>query len=291
MTKSENHVFQCVASSPSAVGAGTIGIEVLHQRRNGGAIRGGQCGGIGVLCCIWGECTGGHRFGVGGVVTRCAANEGVFTHLDGGEELFTHRATHGAAHRLHDGVGETEALENPFVRIAVVVVTLCQTFIINIEGVAVLHEELTATQETSTGARLISIFGLDLIQRNREVLVTAVQILHQKGKHLFVGGSEKEIGAFAVLQTKQVVAIFGPAAGGFIDIAGQKGGKMHFLGTNGIHFFTNDVFHLAQDPPAQRQPGVATGGSPADVAGSEQQSVRGDFRIGRVIAEGANEEV
>jgi hypothetical protein len=66
---------------------------------------------------------------------------------------------------------------------------------------------------------------------------------------------------------------------------------MHFLGANGIHFFPNDVFHLAKDPPTQWQPGVATWGSSTDVAGPNQQSVRGDFRIGWVITEGTNEEV
>jgi hypothetical protein len=66
---------------------------------------------------------------------------------------------------------------------------------------------------------------------------------------------------------------------------------MNFLGANGIHFFSHDGFYLAQDPPPQWQPGVATGGSAADVAGPNQQSVRGDFRIGRVITEGTNEEV
>ena len=66
---------------------------------------------------------------------------------------------------------------------------------------------------------------------------------------------------------------------------------MHFLSPNGIHLFTNDVFHLAQDPPAQGEPCVTTGGGPADVAGSDQQAVGRHFRIGRVISKGTNEEV
>ena len=80
-----------------------------------------------------------------------------------------------------------------------VVVTLGQAFVINVEGIAVLHQEFASTEKTGAGASLVSVLGLDLIERHRKVFVTAVEVLHEKGEHLFVGGAEKEIGTFTVL--------------------------------------------------------------------------------------------
>jgi hypothetical protein len=118
-----------------------------------------------------------------------------------------------------------------------------------------------------------------LVERYGQVFVTGVQVLHEKCEHLFVCWAQEVVGTFAVDESEQVVPIFGPPSGGFIDIAWQQRREMDFLGAYCVHLFTHDVFHLAQDSPSKRKPGVPTWGCPADVSGTDEEAMRGNLSI------------
>jgi hypothetical protein len=157
--------------------------------------------------------------------------------------------------------------------ITMVVVALRQTGIIDVEGIAVLHQKLAAAQEASAGTGFVAVLGLNLVQRYRQVFVARVQVLDKEGEHLFVGWPQKEFGSLAVLQTKEVVAIFGPATSEFVDITGKKCREVHFLGSHGIHLIANDGFDLAQNPPTKGEPGVSARGGTANESGSQEEAV------------------
>ena len=99
------------------------------------------------------------------------------------------------------------------------------------------------------------------------------------------------VGTLTVLQAEQRVTVLGPAASLLIGLARQQSRKMHLLRPCRRHLFADDVFDLAAHPQAERQPREQARPLPPNVPGAQQQPMAGDFRIGRVVTEGADKEV
>ncbi len=171
------------------------------------------------------------------------------------------------------------------------VVRPLEGLVVDVEAVRVLHDELAPAQQAGAGPGLIAELGLDLVDREREVLVRREQVLHQQGEHLLVGRRQQEVVAVSVLQTKQVVAVFDPAIGCLVGLFRQQGREVDLLEARRVHLLAHDALDIAEDEPSQRQPGETSGRGPTDVAGPHEQSVRGQFGVRRVVAEGAEEEV
>ena len=49
--------------------------------------------------------------------------------------------------------------------------------VVEVEGVGVLHHELAPAQDASARTSLVAVLGLNLVQRQRQVLVGRVQVL------------------------------------------------------------------------------------------------------------------
>ena len=103
--------------------------------------------------------------------------------------------------------------------------------------------------------------------------------------------AKEVVNSAAVLQTKQGGSVFGPAVGGLVGLAGKEGGKVNFLGADGVHFLAHNVFHLAVDFPTKGEPGIATRGRTANIASAYQELVARYLSIGRVVAQGTQEKV
>ena len=230
------------------------------------------------------------RLDVGGVVAAGAADVGVLADGRLGQELLGLRAAHGAGLGLDDDVVEAETVEDPDVGVAVLLVGRVEAGVVDVEGVGVLHRELTAAQDTGPGTRLVAVLGLDLVDRQRQVLVGGVQVLHHQGEHLLVGGAEQVVVALAVLQPEDAVAVLGPASARLVGLARQQCREQQLLGADRVHLVADDLLDLAQHPEAQREPGVDAGSGPADVAGADEETMARDLGVRRIIAQGADEE-
>ena len=114
-----------------------------------------------------------HGLDVGGIPAARAVDVGVLADLGGGEELLALAAAHRAGHRLDDDVVEAEPVEDADVGLAVQLVALVEPGRVDVEGVGVLHDELTAAQHAGARARLVAVLRLDLVDRERQVLVGA----------------------------------------------------------------------------------------------------------------------
>ena len=121
-------------------------------------------------------------------------------------------------------------------------------------------------------------------------LYERVQVLHQEREHLLVGGAEQEVVAAAVLQPEEVGAVLGPPAGRLVGLARQQRREVHLLRAHRVHLLADDALDVAEHPEAQRQPGEPAGRGPPDVAGAHEQPVAGHLRVGRVVAQGAQEQ-
>ncbi len=232
----------------------------------------------------------GDGLDVGGVVAVRAADVGVLADLGLGEELLAGRAAHRARRRLHDDVLEAEPVEDPDVRVAVQLVGPREAGVVDVEGVGVLHHELTPAQQAGARPRLVAVLVLDLVDRERQVLVGRVQVLHHEGEHLLVRGAEEVVAALAVLEPEDVGAVVGPPVRRVVGLLGQQRGERQLLGAHVVHLLADDGLDPAQHPQAERQPGVDAGRGAADVAGADQQAVARDLGVVGVVAQGAHEQ-
>ena len=289
-----DHVLQRVAGDPVAVRApqARLMVQQRHQRRDARRVRGvlhvsvrdtiGRCGPGGTnLHCLGIRCVAAHRVR--------AAHEGVLADLERREELLGGGTAHRAGDRRDDHVGQAETVEGPLVRLTVRVVTALEAFLIDVERVRVLHRELTAAQQAGTRPRLVPILRLDLVDRQRQVLVRRVQVLHEQREHLLMRGREQEVVTPTVLQPEEVVAVVRPAARGLVRLARQQCREVHLLETGAVHLLADDVLDVAVDGPPERQPGEPTGRGTPDVAAADEQAMARHLGVRRVLSKGPEE--
>ena len=110
---------------------------------------------------------------VGRVVAGRAAGDQVFPGLRVHHELLRLRAAHRAGIGLHGDKVETAAAEDRAIRRIVLVVADIQTGRIQIEGIAILHDELAHPQQPRPGPRFVAELGLNLVPDLGQLLVTA----------------------------------------------------------------------------------------------------------------------
>ena len=233
-----------------------------------------------------------HRSGDGLGVGRVAAvgtHEGVLTDRRGVEELLGVRAAHGAGHGVDGHVLQAQAAEDALIGVTVALVGGVQPGVVDVEGVGVLHDELTPADQARARAGLVTVLGLDLVQGGGQVLVGGEHVLGQEGEHLLVGGGQQVVPALAVLQGEECGAVLVPALGRFVGLSRQEGREMDLLTAHAVHLLTHDRLDLAHDGQAQRQPGVDAWGGAADVGGTHEQLVAGDLGIGGVLTQGTDE--
>src|SRR6202020_2185371 len=118
---------------------------------------------------------------------------------------------------------DIEAAEDALVGLTVCVVGALGAGVVDVVGVGVLHDELAAAQDAGARTRLVAVLGLDLVERQRKVLVGAVLPLHRQGEDLFVGGAEQVVVATAVLEAEHAIAVLGPPVGGLVGRPRQQG--------------------------------------------------------------------
>ena len=214
----------------------------------------------------------------------------IFAGLGVDHELLRLRTAHRAGVGFDGEEVQAAAGEDTAVDGVVLVVGEVEARRVNVEGVAVLHEELADAEQAGLGAGLVAELGLDLVPDLRELLVGADLVAGEGGHDLFVGHAEAEIGAFAILKAEHVLAHRRPAAGFDPDLGGDKGGKKELL-ADGVHLFADDGNDLVNSPVAEEEVGVEAGAELADVAAAEKELVAGDFGVCGELAEGGDEEL
>ena len=290
MRKRDNEALQCIRGLPRAIIAGVKLIGALNQGLDSRGI--GSFAHLEFGNAIERKRLGSrrhHGLGIGSVASR-RTHESILANRAGVKEFLGTRATHGTRHRGNNHVLQAQTLKDALVGIALILVGNIQTSIINIEGICILHDELTAADQTCARTGFITILRLDLVNRQRQVLVRGVLILHQEGEHLLVGRSQEIVPALTVLQLEQSRTIFIPAIGRLVRLCRKKRRKVNFLSADTVHLFTNNCLYLAQQTQAKRKPRVDTGGSTTNVARTDKELMGNNFGISRIFAQSAQEE-
>ena len=170
-------------------------------------------------------------------------------------------------------------------------VAFIQAVVAGVEAVGVFHGEFTHPDEAGPGPGLVPELGLDLVEDDGEVPVALDVGLDDVGDDLLVGGGQHQRTAPPVFQREQVVAEGGAAAGLLPELGGLEGGHEDFLAARRVHLLTDDVLDLAQGAPGQGQVGVDPGGDLVNQAGAEHEAVAGRLGLGRVLPQGAGNQL
>ena len=181
----QRNALECVRGSPRGV-LRVVLVRCVNERFDGLAVRGQlNVGGrrVGVIDRV--QRRRRHGLNVGGV-TAWGDHEGVLACFGWVQKLFRLRATHRSRHREHRADLQAQTLKNLQVRRAVSRICLIEAFLIQGEGIGVLHNELTATQQARTRAGLVAVFRLDLVQVHRQILIRGVHVFDQEGEHFLV---------------------------------------------------------------------------------------------------------
>src|SRR5271156_315462 len=160
---------------------------------------------------------------------------------------------------------------------------------IQIEGVAVLHDELPYTQQPGFWSRLVTKLGLDLVPDLRKLLVAGQLLARDIGHDLFVGHAQAEPRTLAVLQPKHVLAHARPAPTLLPQFAWMDRRQQKLL-PDLVHLLANDSHDLVDRPLTEEQVGVDARAKLADISAPNEELVTGDFGVRRSLTKGRDKE-
>ena len=210
-------------------------------------------------------------------VAVVAVSDFTFAYFRQCSEFVGVAAADGTGVRFYRTECQAASGEYSVVSIVHFIVALVQTFEVLVEGVCVLHDELTASHQTESRACFISVLGLNLVQVHRQLSVGSYVVTDDVGENFFVSWTQAEFSLVSVLYSPHFRTVREPSAGFLPQFCRLQSGHVNFLCALAVHFLTDDVFNLADRSPAQRHEAVNTGNQLADHAGSQQQNMAGNF--------------
>ena len=221
------------------------------------------------------------------VVAALAPDERILADGGDGHELVVHVPAHLARLALDGTEGEAAPGEHARVRVEHLLVAPLQAFLVGVERVGVLHQELPAAQDPEPGPQLVAVLPVDLVQVHRQIAIARVLVGDGGGDDLLRGRRQAEAGLPAILETEQLGPVRGVAPAALPQLEGLEDRQRELLGAGGVHLLADDLGDLAHHPGAERQVRVDAARDPADEAGADEEPVAVDLGVGRVVPQRA----
>ena len=271
-------VSRCLAT---LVDPGQVGrVQLLHRRRVGGR------GLLGQLLLRGG-------FGVRRVVAVLAPDERVLADRGDGHELLARVAADLPRLRLHRAEREPAAREDLLVRARTSRRrTPGSPVEVAVEGVRVLHQELACPQQPEARPQLVAVLPVDLVEVHRQVAVRRVLARDERRDDLLGRGREAEPGLLAVLEPEHHRPVRGVAAAALPELERLDDRQDRLLGARPRPSPRGRSARPRAGPGCPSgQPRVDARGDLADVPAPDQQPVAVELGVGRVVPQGAQEEL
>ena len=196
-----------------------------------------------------------------------------------------------AAVRRHPAELKPEAGEDPLVGGHHPVIRSRHPGLVQIEGIGVFHDEFAPAHHAEARAAFVAELGLNLIQVDRQLPVTAQLMLDQRGDDLFMRRPEAKRTLMAVLQPQQLRPVGLPAPGLLPQFRRLDHRQAHLLRPGGIHFLTHHRLDPMQHALTQRQPVVDARRDLTDQARAQHQPVTDGLGVGRIFAQRRQEQL
>src|SRR5439155_24455082 len=225
------------------------------------------------------------------VIAVLAVHVLVLTDLGEDQELVVEPSPDLSGISLDHHVAEPTPIEDPPVRVLHRAVGPRQPLVVPIEGVRVLHQELAGTQEPEPGPELVPVLPFGLVEGDREVLVAGELAGDERGHDLLLGGTETQLAAMAILELEHQVAVDLPSPRDLPRIGRDDDGHPDLLRASCVDLAADDGFDLPQSAPPQWEPGVDACRQLPDVAGAQQEPMRGNLGFRGRLAQRSGEEL
>jgi hypothetical protein len=163
-----------------------------------------------------------------------------------------------------------------------------EPFLVSVERVRVLHDELAHPQEPAPRPGLVAHLRLEVVEDLRQLAVRA-DLARMEGDRLLVGQREDERPAEAVLELPELGNRV--AARRLPELGRRHDRHEHLLAPDRVHLLPDDLDDLLMHAPSQWEIRPQADGRLPDKATADEQAVAHGLGIARVLPEGGNEEL
>ncbi len=165
---------------------------------------------------------------------------------------------------------------------------LVEPFLVAVERVRVLHDELANAEQASARPGLVAVLRLEVVEPLRQVAVRA-QLPSVEGHRLLMRHREDEVAARSVLE---LVDLGRDDAPGLLPELGRRQHRHeHLLGADRVHLLADDLRGVLVHAPAERQERPQACGDLPDVAAAHEELVARGVGIGRIVPKRRDEEL
>ena len=208
----------------------------------------------------------------------------VFAVIGGNHELMRRITADRTAFRFDRKILQPAAFKDSAISVVHRIVGRVELFQRRAKAIGVLHEEFARPQNAEPRTFFVAEFGLNLIQRNRQLTVTADMACHQVGNDFFMSRAKCQV-EFAItffdFEVEQDVAEGFATSRAFKDLDRLQRRHEQFDGSGFVHFLTDNFRHFADRTVSQRQVRVRSGHELSNQPGPQHQLMTGDFGFGR----------
>ena len=223
-----------------------------------------------------------------GVVAVRAGDEGVLARAGRCQVVDRLAAAHHPRLGLHGKDLEPAAVEDPLVRVGMLLEAHVEPGLVTVERVRVLHHELPHAQQAAAGTGLVPALRLEVVEDLRQVAVGA-ELGEMERHRLLVRHREHERPARAVGQPEELGDPV--AAGRLPELGGRDHRHRHLLTADRVHFLPHDLHDPLVRAPAGRKEAPEPGAHLADHPRADEQLVRDSFRIRGVVSKSREEQL
>ena len=163
------------------------------------------------------------------------------------------------------------------------IIAAVQILLRGMEGIGIFHGKFPDTDQAGSGPGFVTEFGLDLIDGKRIFGISLSVFSHQLHRSLFMGHAQYHLAAVAVFKAEKLVSYTFKTAGFFPEAAGKGDREEHFLSSDGIHFFPDDLLDLSGDPFHRRIQRINTICHIFDITAPDGKGMAVDHAVGRAL--------
>src|SRR5256884_1606879 len=160
--------------------------------------------------------------------------------------------------RLHGSKGEAAAGENALIGVIHFLVAELGAFLVPVEAVGVLHDELASPHEAEARTNFIPELGLDLITIQRELPIGTDVPTNQVCDHFLMRRTETEVALMTILDPEQLLPVKIPTTGFPPKFARRRDRHEQFLASSPPHPLSNNTFDLSIPAEPDRELGEAS---------------------------------
>ena len=232
----------------------------------------------------------GHRlrFGdldVGSKVTAVAIRDRRFAIFSQHHEFVRVAAADLTTVSQHWTEFQPAAREDTAVSVVHFAISLIQPRFIHVEGIEILHHKFATAHQPKTWTTFVTIFVLDLIETQRQLLVAANELAADVCDNLLVRWPQAKFAPVAVNHAHHLVAIRAPSTAFLPELRRLRDRHQDLLPIGSVHLLAHDLLHLRQHALAQRQIGVHPCSHLLDIARLQKQLMAWDLRFSRHVAQ------